>query len=91
MRRFFYIGVVVLHGDKMKNTDDLLMFEEVDANDIGFENSSGCRTTGTASGCCTMYCPPECMSCLVDCSSDRKEHNSFWEDFLADNSGIVQY
>ncbi len=69
----------------MKNENDLLYFEEIDDNgDVILENSSGCKTNGKASGCCTTYC----THC---CDDDRNPTGDSWLDFLEGNAGIIQY
>lgn len=62
--------------------DNKLIFEEV-SEDTLLENSAGCKTNGSPSGCCTTYCTDHGPTCKVQ--------DDPWERFLEENGGIIQY
>lgn len=59
-----------------------LLFEEIEEDTL-LENSAGCKTNGTASGCCTCYCTDHGPTCKVQ--------NDSWDKFLEVNGGVIQY
>ena len=70
-----------LEGIKMKDNKSLI-FEEVEET-TNLENSAGCKTNGSPSGCCTTYCTDHGPTCKVQ--------GDVWGKFLEENGGIIQY
>ena len=68
----------------MENTEKMenLLFEEIEGETL-LENSTGCKTNGKKSGCCSAICTHHGPTCKVQ--------DDPWEKFLEVNGGIIQY